>query len=77
MKCSGSQTHLAEVDPLRPSRRLHGRGALPGRSGATALQGGWATKIQLEDEAWRISGEAYEYVYIYILAYYGLFIYII
>ena len=40
MKCSGSQTHLAEVDPLRPSRRLHGRGAHPGRSGATALQGG-------------------------------------
>ena len=26
----------------------------------------WATKIQLEDEAWRISGEAYEYIYIYI-----------
>jgi hypothetical protein len=27
----------------------------------------WATKIQLEDEAWRISGEAYEYIYIGLL----------
>ena len=40
MKCSGSQTHRAEVDPLRPSRRLHGRGALPGRSGASAWRQG-------------------------------------
>ena len=36
----------------------------------------WATKIQLEDEAWRISGEAYEYIYIYIGLLWVIYIYI-